>query len=80
MPIPLIPIPEDSKCQEASVLSRFDYIPCGHPAVAIVYHRRDRRAYLMCHPCADHNVRNRCGMVASAATPELYEELLKGER
>lgn len=55
------PIPEKATCQEASILSRAHYIPCGAPASAIVYHDGDGRGYYMCAPCADHNVRNRGG-------------------
>jgi|SRR5579872_531916 len=50
-----------ARCQEASVLSREHYFPCSVPAVAIVYHAKDRRAYYMCGPCASHNVCNRGG-------------------
>ena len=39
------------------------YVACGEPAVAIVYHRRDHRSYYMCSRCADHNVRNRGGLL-----------------
>ncbi len=53
------PIPKDARCQEASILSRETYFPCGAPAVAIVYHDREKRGYYMCLPCADHNIRNR---------------------
>jgi hypothetical protein len=54
-------IPDNAKCQEASMLSRAYYIPCNAPAVAIVYHDKDQRGYYMCTPCTDHNVRNRGG-------------------
>ena len=43
------------------MLSGAAYFPCGQPAVAIVYHDKDRRGYYMCLACADHNVRNRGG-------------------
>lgn len=59
--ITFIPIPENAECQEASTLSNHFYIPCGKKAVAIIYHERDRRGYLMCAGCADHNVHNRGG-------------------
>jgi hypothetical protein len=65
-PIPPVksgPIPPDAKCQEASIHSREFYIPCSSPAVAVVRHEKDRRAYYMCHPCADHNIRNRGGVL-----------------
>lgn len=58
---PTKPIPEDAKCQEASILSGSYYIACGRPAKAIVRHDKDRRSYYMCEMCADHNVRNRGG-------------------
>jgi hypothetical protein len=48
-------------CQDASPLSRGTFIPCGAPACVVIWHQRDRRAYLMCVQCADHNVRNRGG-------------------
>jgi hypothetical protein len=59
--IDLIPIPEGAECQEASTLSVSSYIPCCRPAVAIIYHERDKRGYLMCVGCAQHNVMNRGG-------------------
>lgn len=49
------------KCQEASALSRQTYVLCAKPAVAVIWHEKDNRAYPMCHPCAWHNVRNRGG-------------------
>lgn len=48
-------------CQEASIHSRETYIPCGAPSTSVVWHSRDKRAYLMCSACAWHNVRNRGG-------------------
>jgi hypothetical protein len=54
-------IPPGALCQEASFLSRATYIPCSQPATHVIYHTKDRRAYYMCDPCADHNVRNRGG-------------------
>jgi len=66
-PIPPVcedgPIPDDALCQEASSLCVAGYVACGEPAVAIVYHRRDHRSYYMCSQCADHNVRNRGGLL-----------------
>ena len=53
------PIPAGARCQEASMFSRGSYLPCNGPASAIVRHPREKRAYFMCDPCADHNVRNR---------------------
>lgn len=50
-----------ARCQEASMLSRGEYVPCSAPAVAIVHHDKDGRSYYMCAPCADHNLRNRGG-------------------
>jgi Zn finger protein HypA/HybF involved in hydrogenase expression len=50
-----------ASCEEASVLSKESYIPCGAPATKLVYHRKDRRTYPMCPPCASHNIRNRGG-------------------
>jgi hypothetical protein len=50
-----------TKCREASSLSHNTYIQCGAPAVAIVHwpNRPDEPELPMCHPCADHNVKNR---------------------
>ena len=64
-------IPDDARCQEASILSRATYIPCNAPATTIVYHDRDGRGYYMCEPCADHNIRNRGGkLVARRLEPQ----------
>jgi hypothetical protein len=53
---------EGMKCEEASIHSKKTFIPCGAPAVAVVWHERDgKHTYLMCAPCAFHNVRNRGG-------------------
>ena len=58
---------EGLRCEEASMLSRGAYIPCGAPAAAVVWHRRDgKHTYLMCAPCAWHNVRNRGGRLLMA--------------
>mgnify|MGYP001566525523 CR=1 FL=1 len=54
------------RCQEASPLSKENYIPCGAVATAIIWHERDGRAYLMCPSCADHNVRNRGAQLLAA--------------
>ena len=50
-------------CQDASPMSRETFIPCSAPASAIVWHQKDRCAYTMCASCADHNVRNRGGLL-----------------
>jgi hypothetical protein len=49
------------RCEEASIHSNRTYIPCNSPAYGIVWHDRDKRAYVMCEPCCLHNVRNRGG-------------------
>jgi hypothetical protein len=49
-------------CEEASPLSRAYKIDCGAPANAIIWHNKDQRAYVMCPPCASHNVANRGGI------------------
>lgn len=52
------------------MLSKESYIPCGAPAMSIVFHTKDRRGYYMCQPCMDHNVLNRGGkLVAQIALP-----------
>jgi len=73
--IDLIPIPEGSECQEASILSVRKYIACGKEAVAIVYHDRDRRGYLVCLACADHNIQNRGGKLVTAKDKDTFESL-----
>jgi hypothetical protein len=75
--IDLIPIPEGSECQEASILSHSKYIACRAPAIAIVYHERDRRGYLMCFGCASHNISNRGGKLVTAKDRETFEGLAK---
>lgn len=77
--IPMIPVPNEARCQEASILSHKSYIACGGPAEAIIYSDRDSRGYYMCLACADHNIRNRRGKVVTAKTEFLYRELLASE-
>jgi hypothetical protein len=48
-------------CEEASMLSRETYIPCNAPAKFVVRHREGE--YRMCEACADHNVKNRGGVL-----------------
>lgn len=55
-------INDHHRCEEASILSKETYIPCGRPAVGLVWHQKDGRAYRMCDACLDHNVRNRGGI------------------
>ena len=45
-------------CQEASILSKEKYIPCGAPAVSLV-RQSDGNLLRMCDICATHNVENR---------------------
>jgi len=59
-------------CQEASPLSREEFIPCGRPAVCIV-DNGDEHPYRMCFGCADHNVRHR-----GAVRYDPSEDLLTG--
>jgi hypothetical protein len=53
--------------------SREDYIPCGGPAVAIVYHDKEHRGYYMCLGCADHNCHNRGGKLVTSTNRALAE-------
>jgi hypothetical protein len=53
---------EGAECQEASPLSYSFKIECGRPAVALI-DNGDQMPYFMCAGCADHNVRNRGGMI-----------------
>jgi hypothetical protein len=64
-------------CQEASPFSVNMYIPCMAPAVAVVWHERDAKAYTMCLGCADHNVRNRGGVLLAVSEEGL--PLTEGE-
>jgi len=59
-----IEMDEYCRCQEASFLSRETYIPCGAPAVGLMWSLKDHRAYLMCESCINHNLRR--GMVLVA--------------
>jgi len=63
-------IPEGSKCQEASALSGSRYFACGSPAIAII-DNGDSRPYLMCLPCAYHNLRNRDGIIVFTTEDKL---------
>ena len=55
-------------CQEANLSGvckpgTYDPIPCGQPGAKIIFHQHDgRNVYVMCLPCADHNIRNRGGV------------------
>lgn len=60
-------VPEDALCQEASSISVKRYVPCCSPATALVFHRKDNRSYWMCPPCADHNIRNRGGILVAGS-------------
>lgn len=68
-----LPVPEGAHCQEASIMSRAAYVPCGAPATSIVRHDKDGRSYLMCTPCADHNLRNRGGKLVSSLDETILE-------
>lgn len=57
-------------CQEAALDSGDTYRPCGQPAERSIFRARDGRAYNMCSPCADHNVRNRGGQDQGPASSE----------
>lgn len=46
-------------CEEAAPQSREYYIPCAAPGARFVLSERGRVVYVMCAPCAHHNVRNR---------------------
>ena len=45
-------------CQEASPISKGEYVPCGRIAEYIV-DSGDEHPYWMCPSCAVHNVKNR---------------------
>jgi len=66
---------EGTKCQEASIHSRQSYIACGAPGEAIVFHDRDgRQAYIMCLPCAWHNIENRGAKLLASANEGLIKQ------
>jgi hypothetical protein len=65
----------DTHCQEASPLSRNFKIDCGTPAVGIVWHNKDQKAYPMCDSCLDHNVTNRGGILLVQAPSEAKKKL-----
>ena len=53
-------------CQEANLLGvviNGEPVPCGQPGAKVVFHQHDgRNVYVMCLPCAHHNIRNRGGV------------------
>lgn len=52
------------RCEEASPLSGYAYIPCNRPAEHVVkWKDRSDPAIRMCGGCADHNVRHRGGEI-----------------
>src|SRR5215510_11176731 len=61
---------EELKCEEASILSLNKHVPCMEPGYALVWHQRDRRAYIMCKSCTSHNVHNRGGIQLTEAQPQ----------
>jgi hypothetical protein len=62
---------DNLRCEEASMFSKETYIPCGEPATSIIWHNKDKRSYLMCFGCADHNVKNRGGIELAAKDKEV---------
>lgn len=54
------------KCQEANLMGiviNDEPVPCGKPGAKVVFHQNDgRHVYVMCLPCADHNIKNRGGI------------------
>ena len=56
------------RCEGASIFSAH-YHPCNVPAVFMV-DNGDDKAYRMCAPCADHNVRNRGARIVGPYPPE----------
>lgn len=52
----------EDPCQEDTGMSVVMKIDCGHPAVKIIWHNKDQRAYRMCAGCASHNLANRGGI------------------
>lgn len=55
-------------CEEASMHSGSVmpgiYVPCNNPASVIIWSPRDKRNYLMCRGCGNHNVKNRGAVLA----------------
>lgn len=64
-------------CVEASQLSRETFIACGAPAVGLVWHDNDRKAYPMCAGCCDHNISNRGGKLLAVSDEPLEVHVLK---
>lgn len=69
-----ITIPEDARCQEASIFWVKTYIACNQKATTIIYHEKDRRGYYMCDACADHNIWNRGGKLVAKAPDSAVKE------
>jgi hypothetical protein len=60
------------RCEEASTLSTHMFIPCSRPVCALIWHERDRRAYMMCEGCASHNIQNRGGRLVIDASKNCW--------
>lgn len=73
---------DDIPCQEASPLSKETFIPCGGtgPASKLVWHQKDRRAYVMCASCAAHNLRNRGGEELAVKPTTVLDQLRSMEQ
>lgn len=65
-------VPE-GKCQEASILAKEKYIPCGAPAKFMVI-QSDGNRLRMCDTCADHNVNNRGASLDGEYVPPVTDE------
>jgi len=56
------------RCQEANMRGELipgtgEPMPCGRPGARVVFHQNDgRNVYVMCEPCASHNLKNRGGV------------------
>jgi len=71
------------RCEEANALGVMhagEPVPCGGPAVAIVWHGRPgERQYAMCAGCAIHNVKNRGARLLLITNPLLRNSLMRYE-
>lgn len=73
---------EGMKCEEVDHALGDMLVYCGRPVECLVWHRKDRRAYMMCHMCGSHNVMNRGGRLLVDATPgwEILREVARTQK
>lgn len=72
---------QTSPCQESNLQGicmpgTDDPIPCGRPGHTAVFHKKDRRVYIMCDACSYHNIKNRGGIELVPAEFEVSHEFI----